>query len=112
MPSGRVDERVPAVRNALDHLGHVAGRKQGAEGATRRASTYLSGDDGVHVERAVVRRQACGAGAKEILAPHLFDTVGRGLPWMVVVHGNAGALVELLQIVDCNVGAGHERASS
>ena len=56
VPRGRVDERVPAVRNALDHLGNVACRKQDAEGTTRRASTYVSGDDGVHVERAVVKR--------------------------------------------------------
>ena len=56
-----------------------------------------------------MRRQGCGAGAKEVLAPHLFDTVGKGLPRMVIVHGDAGALVELLQIADCNAGAGHER---
>ena len=28
---------------------------------------------------------------------------------MVIVHGDAGALVELLHIADCNAGAGHER---
>ena len=42
VPIGCVDERVPAVRNALDHLSHVAGRKQGAEGATRRADRLYS----------------------------------------------------------------------
>ena len=109
VPSGRVDERVAAVRNALDHLSHAVVRKQGAEGATRRASTYVSGDDSVNVKRAVVKRQRRGAGAKEILTPHLLDTVGRGLPLMIVVHGDAGTLVELLQIADCNAGAGHER---
>ena len=56
VPRGRVDEMVPAVRNALNHLGHVAGWEQGAEGATRRASTYVGGDDGVDVKRAVVKR--------------------------------------------------------
>ena len=70
VPRGRVNERVPTVRNALNHLGHVAGRKQGTQRATRSASTDVSGDDGVHVERAVVKREGCGAGAKEVLTPH------------------------------------------
>ena len=28
---------------------------------------------------------------------------------MIIVHGDAGALVELLQIADCYAGTGHER---
>ena len=76
VPGGRVNERVPSVRDALDHLGLVAGLEQGAEDATSGASAHVSGDDSVDVDGAVVKRQGGGTGAKENLAPHLLDTVG------------------------------------